>query len=178
MEWSQTYGKLYYYRGIWMGDFLLGVLFSVSPWPTAGSQLQRVARQLPQNTVHTQSHVLVATYNCKQFIWGVLQEKVKSTKKSLISGLFLGSSHVQEEYSIPTQDAKGQWNTWDVMSGPDLPHRVQSRPCTRWHSHYSHRANILLSGRERIQRRRSEIDTAQAFSLLKRSILVSMFWEE
>lgn len=100
---------------------------------------------------------------------------MKSTKKSLISGLFLGSSNVQEEYSIPTQDAKGQCHMRDVVSVLDLPHRVQSRPHTRRNSRYSHRANILPSGRERIRRRMSETDTAQAFSLLRRSILVNVF---
>lgn len=68
----------------------------------------------PEGHVHIQTQASVATCNHKQLIWGVLQEKVKGKKKSLISSLFLGSSNVQEKYFIPTQDAKGQWNLWEV----------------------------------------------------------------
>ena len=96
----------------------------------------------------------------------------------MISSLLLRSSNVQEEYFISTGDAKAPWNIWRVTDAPDLPHRVLSRPSTRWNYHYSHRANILRSRQRRIQRRISETDTTKASSWLKRSILGSIFWEE
>lgn len=96
----------------------------------------------------------------------------------MISSLLLRSSNVQEEYFISTRDAKAPWNIWKVTDAPDLPHRVLSRPSTRWNYHYSHRANILPSRQRRIQRRISETDTTKASSWLKRSILGTIFWEE
>lgn len=179
MEWSQTYGKLCYYRGIWMDDFLLCVLFS-SPSPMAVSRKPAAegGGAVTARGTRTFRHTPWWPLTVIRSLYEVFYRKSEGYKESLISNLLLGSSNIQEEYFIPTQDAKARCNIWEAIDDPYLPHRVQSHPSTRWNYHYSHRANILPTGQKRILRRISETDTTKASSWPKRSILsvIKSYW--
>lgn len=179
MEWSQTYGKLCYYRGIWMDDFLLCVLFS-SPSPMAVSRKPAAegGGAVTARGTRTFRHTPWWPLTVIRSLYEVFYRKSEGYKESWISSLLLGSSNIQEEYFIPTQGAKARCNIWEAIDDPYLPHRVQSHPSTRWNYHYSHRANILPTGQKRILRRISETDTTKASSWPKRSILAIIFWEE
>lgn len=117
VEWSQTYGKLYYYRGIWMDSFLLCVLFfrSIPSGWLLEISCPKWWGSYHQGQGHIHRHTLVATYNHKQFIWGVLQEKLKGKEKAWLAVRFSVAQMSRKTISSPPEmqrlnEIYGKWH--------------------------------------------------------------------